>query len=152
MIDPCREDMMANPMKRECLFIIEKGLVAHRGFILEMGTLIGVERIYNYNRPTASMPSPPAITLCHCVALCLERDALLHVVSEFPKVQYTMRKVVVRIIFREAIISCRAVQPTNHILSFIFSRLALDSLSTQKRLKTVVYGRALYGQCVPGTL
>ena len=111
---------MANPMKRECLFIIEKGLVAHRGFILEMGTLIGVERIYNHNRSTASMPSPPAITLCHCVALCLERDALLHVVSEFPKVQYTMRKVVVRIIFREAIISCRVSSNQSHSSLFTF--------------------------------
>jgi hypothetical protein len=99
------EDMMANPMKRECLFIVEKGLVAHRGFILDMGTLLGVERIYN-TQPAYT--SPPAITLCHCVALCLERDALLHVVSEFPKVQRTMRKVVVRILFRESVITYTA--------------------------------------------
>ena len=97
------EDLIANPLKRDCLFIIEKGLIAHRGCIQEVGTLLGVERIYRYG-PGVKEPCAPAITLCHCVVLCLERDALLDVVSEFPKTERTMRRVVTRIILRDTII------------------------------------------------
>ena len=98
------EDLMANPTKRDCLFVIEKGLIAHRGYIQEPGTLLGVERIY----ATASQlsgPQIPAITLCHSIALCLERDAVLHVVGMFPKVKRTMRNVVVRILLRRSVVS-----------------------------------------------
>ena len=95
------EDLMANPLKRDCLFIIEKGLIAHRGCIQEVGTLLGVERIYRYG-PGVKEPCGPAITLCHCVVLCLERDALLQVVSEFPKTERTMRRAVARIKLRDA--------------------------------------------------
>lgn len=97
------EDLIANPLKRDCLFIIEKGLIAHRGCIQEVGTLLGVERIYRYG-PGVKEPCGPAITLCHCVVLCLERDALLDVVSEFPKTERNMRRVVARIIVRDTII------------------------------------------------
>ena len=38
------------------------------------------------------------------IYICLERDALLQVVNEFPRVARNMRRTVVRIIFRKAII------------------------------------------------
>ena len=105
------EDLMANPMKRDCLFIVEKGLVAHRGVIQETGALLGVERIYKTTAVGLANACAPAITLSHCVVLCLERDSLLQVVNEFPRVARNMRRMVVRIIFREAIIHyARAVR------------------------------------------
>ena len=63
--------------------------------------MLGVERIYRYG-PGVKEPCGPAITLCHCVVLCLERDALLQVVSEFPKTERTMRRAVARIKLRDA--------------------------------------------------
>ena len=70
MLSP-HEDLMANPMKRDCLFIVEKGLVAHRWVIQETGALLGVERIYKTTATGLANACAPAITLSHCVVLCL---------------------------------------------------------------------------------
>ena len=98
------EDVFANPIKRDCLFIVEKGLIATRGRIQPVGTLLGIERLFRDPNDQRGEPCPPAITLCHSVVLCLERDALMGVVAEFPKVRRNMRKIVVRVVFRRAVV------------------------------------------------
>ena len=98
------ENLMANSARRDSLFIVEKGLVAHRGKIQERGSLLGIERIYKASGELLRS-SPPAITLCHAVVLCLQRDALLGVVAEFPETQRQMRVVVCRSIMRETILA-----------------------------------------------
>ena len=98
------ENLMANSARRDSLFIVEKGLVAHRGKIQERGSLLGIERIYKASGELLRS-SPPAITLCHAVVLCLKRDALLGVVAEFPETQRQMRVVVCRSIMRETILA-----------------------------------------------
>ena len=101
-----QEDLMANPIRRECVFVIERGLIAHRGWIQPIGTMLGIERIYrDPSRMTFMTVSQPAITLCHSIVLSLNRNALLKVVSEFPKVQKRMHKIVTRIVFREALLN-----------------------------------------------
>ena len=101
-----QEDLMANPIRRECVFVIERGLIAHRGWIQPIGTMLGIERIYrDPSRMTFMTASQPAITLCHSIVLSLNRNALLKVVSEFPKVQKRMHKIVTRIVFREALLN-----------------------------------------------
>ena len=103
------ENIMANPVRRDSLFIVEKGLVAHRGKIQETGSLLGIERIYKAPGDLLES-SPPAVTLCHAVVLCLKRDALLGVVAEFPETQRQMRAVVCRLIMKETILAyARAV-------------------------------------------
>ena len=98
------ENLMANPVRRDSLFIVEKGLIAHRGKIQETGALLGIERIYKAQRELLES-SPPAVTLCHAVVLCLKRDALLGVVAEFPETQKQMRNIVCRMIMRETVVS-----------------------------------------------
>ena len=97
------ENLMANPVRRDSLFIVEKGLIAHRGKIQETGALLGIERIYKAQRELLES-SPPAVTLCHAVVLCLRRDALLGVVAEFPETQKQMRNIVCRMIMRETLV------------------------------------------------
>ena len=61
-----QEDLMANPIRRECVFVIERGLIAHRVWIQPIGTMLGIERIYrDPSRMTFMTASQPAITLCH---------------------------------------------------------------------------------------
>ena len=98
------ENLMANPVRRDSLFIVEKGLIAHRGKIQETGALLGMERIYKAQSELLES-SPPAVTLCHAVVLCLKRDALLGVVAEFPETQKQMRNIVCRLIMRETVVS-----------------------------------------------
>jgi len=108
------ENIMANPVRRDSLFIVEKGLVAHRGKIQETGSLLGVERIYKAHGKLLDA-SPPAVTLCHAVVLCLKRDALLGVVAEFPETQRQMRQTVCRLIMRETVVAyARAVIESVH--------------------------------------
>lgn len=100
------EDLMSNPVRRDCLFIVEKGLIAHRGKIQETGALLGVERVYKGSDVyDLSERSPSAITLCHAVVLCLKRDALLGVVEGFPESKKHMRRVVCRMIIKEKILA-----------------------------------------------
>lgn len=120
------ENIMANPVRRDSLFIVEKGLVAHRGKIQETGSLLGVERIYKAHGELLDA-SPPAVTLCHAVVLCLKRDALLGVVAEFPETQRQMRQTVCRLIMRETVVAyARAVIESVHGSS----REASDSKAT----------------------
>ena len=98
------ENLMANPVRRDSLFIVEKGLIAHRGKIQETGALLGMERIYKAQSELLES-SPPAVTLCHAVVLCLRRDALLGVVAEFPETQKQMRNIVCRLIMRETVVA-----------------------------------------------
>ena len=108
------ENIMANPVRRDSLFIVEKGLIAHRGKIQETGALLGVERIYKAHGELLEA-SPPAVTLCHAVVLCLKRDALLGVVAEFPETQRQMRAIVCRLIMRETVMAyARAVIESVH--------------------------------------
>ena len=77
-----QEDLMANPIRRECVFVIERGLIAHRGWIQPIGAMLGIERIYrDPSRMTFMTVSQPAITLCHSIVLSLNRNALLKVVD-----------------------------------------------------------------------
>ena len=98
------ENLMANPVRRDSLFIVEKGLIAHRGKIQETGALLGMERIYKAQSELLES-SPPAVTLCHAVVLCLRRDALLGVVAEFPETQKQMRNIVCRLIMRDTVVA-----------------------------------------------
>jgi ribosomal protein L34E len=63
-----------------------------------------MERIYKKQSELLES-SPPAVTLCHAVVLCLKRDALLGVVAEFPETQKQMRNIVCRLIMRETVVS-----------------------------------------------
>ena len=93
---------------------VEKGLIAHRGKIQETGALLGMERIYKAHGELLEA-SPPAVTLCHAVVLCLKRDALLGVVAEFPETQRQMRAIVCRLIMRETVMAyARAVIESVH--------------------------------------
>ena len=97
------EDVFANPIKRDCLFIVEKGLIATRGRIQPVGTLLGIERLFR--DPNDQRGEPMARD--HPVPLrrpVPRRDALMGVVAEFPKVRRNMRKIVVRVVFRRAVV------------------------------------------------
>ena len=61
-----------------------EGLIAHRGCIQEVGTLLGVERIYRYG-PGVKEPCGPAITLCHCVVLCSSETRCSKSSPSFPR-------------------------------------------------------------------
>ena len=86
------EDVFANPIKRDSPVHRREGPHRDPGRIQPVGTLLGIERLFREPNDQRGEPCPPAITLCHSVVLCLERDALMGVVAEFPKVRRNMRK------------------------------------------------------------
>jgi hypothetical protein len=104
-----------------------------------------VERIYTTGRRGRD-GHRPAITLCHGVMLCLEKDALLHVVAEFPRAQRTMRAVVVRVIFKDAVInysravrrSVRGIKRNLRLSHGVVDMLAADPLPTNPHIAAMV--------------